>query len=63
MAKVLHLDLAAERQATVSELLADLEQAAELVFWQLRQRGVVPEDILHPSTRVAYAAWLDARAD
>lgn len=63
MAKVLHLDLSAERHASVSELLADLEQAAELVFWQLRQRGVVPEDIVHPSTKVAYAAWLEELDD
>jgi hypothetical protein len=61
VAKTLHLDLQARPHASVEELMADLEQMSELVFWQLHQRGVALADVENAATRAAYAAWLEQR--
>lgn len=59
MKNILQLDLGPEHRASVGELLADLEQVAESVFFQLWRRGVVPEEVANASTRAAYVAWLE----
>jgi hypothetical protein len=57
--KPIQLDVGSQQHASVGELLGQLEQVAELVFFQLWRRGVVPQEVENASTRAAYLAWLE----